>query len=107
MCEIYDYKQAVTDDLIDYLAEGNLTPEDADIDQLVQSDFITGAGSGSYTMDRLTAELNLVGNLDLLRKAVDEIAPDFDLLKSGPEVADVIIRQYLVPEIFANVIRQF
>lgn len=107
MCEIYDYKQAVNDDLIDFLAEGHINPADADVDKLIMSDFITGAGSGSYTMDRLTAELNLVGNLDLLRKAVDEIAPDFDLLKSGPEAADVIIRQYLVPEIFANVIRQF
>lgn len=105
--EIYNYKKAVTDDLIDFLAEGHIEPKDADIDQLVQSDFITGAGSGSYTMDRITAELNLVGNLDLLRQAVDELAPDFDLLKSGPEAADMIIRQYLVPREFVNLTRQF
>ena len=107
MCEIYNYRRAVADDLIDYLAEGHIAPADADIDQLVSSDFITGSESGSYTMDRITAELNLVGNLDLLRKAVDEIAPGFDLLKSGPEAADVIIRQYLVPEVFTTVTRQF
>lgn len=105
--EIYDYQKAVTDDLIDFLAEGHVEPADADIDQLVSSDFITGSESGSYTMDKIMAELHLVGNLDLLRKAVDEIAPGFDLLKSGPEAADVLIRQYLVPEVFTTVTRQF
>lgn len=107
MCEIYSYRKAVTDDLIDFLAEGHINPADADVDKLIMSDFITGAGSGSYTMDRITAELNLVGNLDLLKQAVDEIEPDFDLLKGGPEAADVIIRQYLVPRIFTTVTRQF
>ena len=107
MCEIYNYRQAVTDDLIDYLAEGNLNPEEADVDQLIMSDFVTGAGSGSYTMDRITAERHLVGNFGLLKNAVDELEPNFDLLKSGPEAADVIIRQYLVPEVFTTVTRQF
>lgn len=107
MCEIYNYRRAVADDIIDYLAEGHIEPEDVDIDQLVQSDFITGAGSGSYTMDKLTAECNLVGNLGLLKDAVDELAPDFDLLKSGPEAADVLIRQHLVPSVFVTVTRQF
>lgn len=105
--EIYNYRQAVADDIIDYLAEGCIEPSDADIDKLIMSDFITGAGSGSYTMDRITAELNLVGNFGLLKDAVDELSPDFDLLKSGPEAADVIIRQYLVPRIFTTVTRQF
>lgn len=105
--EIYNYKKAVTDDLIDFLAEGHIEPDDADMDQLIGSDFVTGAGSGSYTMDKLIAEYNLVGNLDLLKQAIDELAPGFDLLKSGPEAADVLIRQYLVPEIFTTVTRQF
>ena len=105
--EIYNYYQAVTDDIIDYLAEGHIEPDDADIDQLIGSDFVTGAGSGSYTMDRLTAELNLVGNLELLSDAVSELCPDFDMLKSGPEAADMIIRQYLVPKAFVNATRQF
>ena len=105
--EIYDYHKAVADDLIDYLAEGHIAPADADIDQLVGSDFVTGAGSGSYTMDKLTAERNLVGNLGLLKDAVDALAPDFDLLKSGPEAADVLIRQHLVPSVFVTVTRQF
>lgn len=107
MCEIYNYRQSVADDIIDYLAEGHIEPADADVEELVKSDFVTGAGSGSYTMDKLTAEYNLVGNLDLLEKAIDELAPGFDLLKSGPEAADVIIRQYLVPEVFTTVTRQF
>lgn len=107
MCKIYNYKKAVTDDLIDYLAEGNLNPADADIDQLLQSDFVTGAGSGSYTMNKIKAELNLVGNLNLLKQAVDKLAPDFDLLTQGAESADVLIRQYLVPEVFTTVTRQF
>lgn len=107
MCEIYNYRRAVTDDLIDYLAEGHINPAEADIEQLVQSDFVTGAGSGSYTMDKLTAERNLVGNLGLLKDAIDALAPDFDLLTQGAEAADVLIRQHLVPMIFVNVIRQF
>lgn len=107
MCKIYNYRRAVTDDLIDFLAEGHIEPNDADMDQLIGSDFITGAGSGSYTMDRLTAERHLVGNLGLLKDAVDELSPDFDLLTQGAEAADVIIRQYLVPSVFVNVTRQF
>lgn len=105
--EIYNYRRAVTDDLIDYLAEGHIEPADADVDKLIMSDFVTGAGSGSYTMDKLTAEYNLVGNLDLLEKAIDELAPGFDLLKSGPEAADVLIRKYLVPQVLVTVTRQF
>lgn len=107
MCEIYNYQKAVTDDLIDYLAEGHINPADADIDQLVSSDFITGSESGSYTMDKITAELNLVGNFGLLKDAVIELCPDFDLLKQGAEAADVLIRKYLVPSVFVNVSRQF
>lgn len=107
MCEIYNYRRAVTADLIDYLAEGHINPADADVDKLIMSDFITGGSSGSYTMDKITAELNLVGNFDLLKDAVDELAPDFDLLKQGPEAADTLIRQYLVPSVFVNVTRQF
>ena len=105
--EIYDYQKAVTDDLIDFLAEGHIEPEDADIDQLVQSDFITGAGSGSYTMDKIIAERHLVGNFGLLKDAVAELSPDFNLLTQGAEAADVIIRQYLVPRAFVTVTRQF
>ena len=107
MCKIYNYKKAVTEDVIDYLSEGHIEPADADVEELVHSDFVTGAGSGSYTMDKLTAECNLVGNLDLLRQSVDELAPDFDILTQGAEAADVLIRQYLVPREFINVARQF
>ena len=107
MCEIYNYRKAVTDDIIDYLAEGHIEPDDADVDKLIMSDFVTGAGSGSYTMDKITAELNLVGNFELLSDAVSELCPDFDLLKQGAEAADVIIRQYLVPKAFVNATRQF
>ena len=105
--EIYDYHKAVADDIIDYLAEGHIEPSDADMDQLIGSDFVTGAGSGSYTMDRITAELNLVGNFGLLSDAVSELCPHFDLLKQGAEAADVLIRQYLVPREFVNATRQF
>ena len=107
MCEIYNYRRAVTEDLIDYLAEGHIEPDNADIDQLVQSDFVTGAGSGSYTMDKLVAERHLVGNFNLLRQAVDELEPNFDLLTQGAEAADVIIRQYLVLQAFVTITRQF
>lgn len=103
----YNYREAVTDDINQYLTENHINANDADIDKLCSSDFITGNASGSYTFNRLQAERNLVGNYFLLKDAVEDLAPGFDLLKAGAEAADVLIRIYLVPIVMCDLSRQF
>ena len=94
--EIYDYLQAVTDDVIDYMKENNIDPYTVDLDDLIDDAFIdddiTGYGSGSYTFDKIQAAQNLVGNWDLLRDCTANY-PDFDPLKAGPEACDIAIRR--------------
>lgn len=93
--EIYDYLKAETDDVIEYIKENDIDPSTVDPDSLndllYDEDSVTGNGSGSYTFNTVQAEQNLVGNWDLL-KACTGNDPDFNLLKEGPEAADVIIR---------------
>lgn len=93
--EIYNYLKAETDDVIVYIKDNDIDPKTVDPDSLndllYDEDSVTGNGSGSYTFNMLQAEQNLVGNWDLLR-ACTRYDPDFDLLKEGPEAADVIIR---------------
>lgn len=102
--EIYDYQQAVTDDVVEYLEE-NVLDDPKSLDELDSIDVdelnddlwiensVTGNGSGSYTMNTLKAERNLVGNYNLLCDAltafgeVDKTIVDFE-----PEDADVTIR---------------
>lgn len=104
--QFYDYQKCVTDDVENYLIDRDIDLEHSNIvdltDKLCDADDITGAGSGSYTMSKIVAERNLVGNFDLLRDAVSEIWPDFNLLVAGAEAADVLIRQYLVPGIICD-----
>lgn len=101
MSEIYNYREHVTKDVITYLKEYHLDPSQGWLDDLMdkvsEADEITGMGSGSYTMNTVQAEENLVGNLGLLQVAVERLNPDFDLLKEGPEKADSLIRSYLAP----------
>ena len=101
MSEIYNYREHVTKDVITYLKEYHLAPSQGWLDDLMdkvsEADEITGMGLGSYTMNTVQAEENLVGNLGLLQVAVERLNPDFDLLKEGPEKADSLIRSYLAP----------
>lgn len=107
--EIYDFRQAVTDDVKDYLKQLDVgtfamlvqdyqdTIQDIE-DRMFISDSVTGNGSGSYTFSTMKAERNLVGNWSLLQEARDELCPDTDLIKKGAEYCDVLIRCYLLPE---------
>lgn len=104
--QFYDYQRAVTDDVENYLIYRDVDLGHADIadliDKLCDSDDVTGAGSGSYTISTISAEQNLVGNLNLLKDAVNELWPTFNLLVDGAEKADTLIRQYLVPGIVCD-----
>lgn len=108
--EIYDYQQAVTDDVVEYLEDNVLDDpmsldeiNNIDVDELNDDlwieDSVTGNGSGSYTMDALEAERNLVGNYNLLCEALTEFGEeDKTVVDFQPEDADVTIRCYLLSQ---------
>ena len=110
MIEIYDYQQAVIDDVVNYLEENVLDDpksfdeiDNLDVDQLNDKlwneDSVTGNASGSYTMNTLEAERNLVGNYDLLCEALTEFGEeDKTIIDFDPETADVTIRCYLLSQ---------
>lgn len=100
--EKYNYMEAVTNDVLDYIAENDIkvTPDNRNEiykqlnDLLRAEDSVTGKASGSYTLCRWTAEENLCHNLDLLGEAYAEFGctPEYD----NPEACDVTIRCYLL-----------
>lgn len=110
MMNVYDYLQAVTDDVVDYLEENVLDDPNSfdeiaslDVDQLNDDlwneDSVTGNASGSYTMDALEAERNLVGNYTLLCDALADFGEEYKTIVTfGPEDADVTIRCYLLSQ---------
>ena len=110
MTNVYDYSQAVFDDVVEYLKDNvlddpmsldELNSLDADQlnDDLWIEDSVTGNGSGSYTMNALKAERNLVGNYNLLCEALTESCmKDKAVIDLEPESADVTIRCYLLSQ---------
>lgn len=108
--EIYDYQQAVTDDVVEYLEDNVLDDpksldelDSIDVDELNDDlwieDSVTGNGSGSYTMNTLKAERNLVGNYNLLCEALTDFGEvDKTIVDFEPEDADVTIRCYLLSQ---------
>lgn len=102
----YNYLDAMTSDILDYIQENNIevldTPRSYIVsklyDELIDGDAITGNGSGSYTFSSSLAEEYLSGNYDLLAEACDEFGGDVQILKEGAEACDVLIRCYLLPQ---------
>lgn len=107
---IYDYKLAIYNDINDYLdQEGIGFTMSADYmvdhyyDQLLSSG-VTGADDGSYTHDRITAGMNLVGNGELVRAAlVDTYGSRVPAGALDAENVDVCIRCYLLHDIMRDV----
>lgn len=103
--ERYDYLEAVTSDVKDYI-ENEITMSDySDRDELAEHlndelwtvDSVTGNGSGSYTFNTWQAEENLCHNLDLLGDALREFDCGLDYIaEKGAEACDVTIRCYLL-----------
>ena len=109
--EIYDYREAVREDVLDYSRdEVNLDEwrgnrdglEEWLNDHLWTVDSVTGNGSGSYTFNTWKAEENLCHNWDLLAEALDELGSKTDILKQGAEALDVTIRCYLLGQAIAE-----
>lgn len=118
--QIYDYRQHVAEDIAEYLQDNypminKDTIRDISFDdfydefydQLINVDYITGNGSGSYTFSTLQAEQNLVGNWDALREAVTELAPNANVLNKGPEWCDVLLRVWVLSAALRDVYEGF
>lgn len=106
---IYDYHQAVLDDVIEVIWQEEPWKECNDRDELSDKlndelwlyDSVTGNGSGSYTFSRAKAEECVRGNNDLIREMVNEFGIDraemADRFMDGDwEWFDVSIRCYLL-----------
>lgn len=108
----YNYLEAVTSDVLDYIKEeinldewkGNRDGLEEKLnDELWTVDSVTGNASGSYTFNTWEAEENLAHNWDLLAEALDEFGQDgTDILKQGAETMDVTIRCYLLGQAIAE-----
>ena len=114
----YDYRKAMKEDIYNYLEDNYYMldlPEDTEeidfeelyndlYDKMWIADGVTGNASGSYFFNSYEAEKALLGNLDLLDEACDELCTNTDILKDGPETCDVTIRCYLLGEVLADVL---
>ena len=108
---IYNYLQAVEDDVRQYINDNIVIDEDTDRDELEEQlredlwteDSVTGNASGSYTFNTYTAEEYLAHKLGLLADALEEFGGDFDL-RRGAEYFDVTIRCYLLADAISNVL---
>lgn len=108
----YNYLEAVTSDVLDYIKEeinldewkGNREGLEEKLnDELWTVDSVTGNASGSYTFNTWEAEENLAHNWDLLAEALDEFGRDgTDVLRQGAEAMDVTIRCYLLGQAIAE-----
>ena len=103
----YDYLEAVTSDVKDYINYEITMSDYSDREELSEYlndelwtvDSVTGNGSGSYTFNSWQAEENLCHNLNLLGEALSEFGCESDyLLKNGAEACDVTIRCYLLSQ---------
>ena len=101
----YNYLEAVTADVMNYIDENNITVTSENRDEIEQQlndelfvcDSVTGNASGSYTFNAWEAEENICHNFGLLAEACEEFGSDAaKLLNDGAEACDVTIRCYLL-----------
>ena len=112
MSESYNYLEAVTDDVREYIRdEVDLAEWKGDRDGLEEklndvlwtADSVTGNASGSYYCNAWRAEEALSHNWDLLAEALREFGQDgTDVLEQGAEAMDVTIRCYLLGQAIAE-----
>lgn len=102
--EKYDYLEAVTNDVKEYINSEIEMSDYSDRDELEEylnehlwtCDSVTGNASGSYTFNAWQAEENICHNLDLLGEAMAEFGSDASDLLESAESCDVTIRCYLL-----------
>lgn len=96
-----DVKQAIEDnyiedEIIQHLAEDRDGWKDELYYDLWDDDNVTGIERGSYTNDAQEAAKNLFRNSDLLSEAMEAFGSSEADLSIGEELADVMIRCYLL-----------
>lgn len=115
---MYDYLEQVTADVRDYVEqEIDLTDWAGDRDGLEEKlnndlwtcDSVTGNASGSYTFNRVQAQIYVLDGMDELQEAVNEFGIDSEtigekFLESDWEYFDVTIRCYLLGQAIAAVL---
>ena len=109
---MYDYRQAMREDIRDYIEENKDQYDFSDRDKVEQDlyddmfidDSVTGNGSGSYTFNAQEAKENI--DLDILADACDEFGGGEDILRKGWEAMDVTIRCYLLGEVLSDVLNE-
>lgn len=110
--EQYNYREAVKNDIIDYINDHDVKVTSSNRDEVYEqlydemfiSDSVTGNASGSYTFNTWKAEENLCHNLDLLGEALSEFGSDPAKIMESPEACDVTIRCYLLSEMLGEVL---
>ena len=110
----YDYREAVKNDILDYINNNIDFKDFNDLDELEEylneklwdNDSVTGNASGSYYCNAWAAEEAICHNLDLLGEALDAFGGSCDILKDGAEAADVTIRCYLLNECIAEALEE-
>ena len=111
----YNYLEAVTEDVREYVKNEIDFKDFEDIDELAERlnddlftcDSVTGNASGSYTFNTYQAEENLCHNMDLLKEACDAFGSDMgELVEKGAEGCDVTIRCYLLGQAIAEVMEE-
>lgn len=109
----YNYREALADDIREYIADNINIAEYASRDDLAEylndelwiSDSVTGNASGSYYCNAYKAENALHHNMGLLIDACEEFGEDIGVaVKRGAEFCDVTIRCYLLGEMIATVL---
>lgn len=115
---MYDYLENVTADVREYV-EQEVDPsewagdrdglEEKLNDDLWTCDSVTGNGSGSYTFNRVQAQIYVLDGMDELQEAVNEFGIDSEtigekFLESDWEYFDVTIRCYLLGQAIAAVL---
>lgn len=115
---MYDYLENVTADVRDYVKQevdlsewaGNRDGLEEKLnDDLWTCDSVTGNGSGSYTFNRVQAQIYVLDGMDELQEAVNEFGIDSEtigekFLESDWEYFDVTIRCYLLGQAIAAVL---
>lgn len=113
---MYDYREAMTEDVKEWIKENiDLTEWTEDREGLEQQlnndlwteDSITGNASGSYYCNSYNAEESIAHNWNLLNEALDEFGQNnINVIEKGAEWADVTIRCYLLWSVISDVLNE-
>ena len=113
---MYNYLEAVTDDVKEYIRNNIDFADYDDMDELEEQlndelwaeDSVTGNASGSYTFNSAKAEEYLAGNWDELADALDEFGESgVDAFRKGAEWCDVTLRCYYLGQAISAALEDF